>query len=176
MTNKLLTRWIAGLPLVLGAFIPNLALAAVHVELAVDNTSSPARLYVILNDSQCPGGPADCIEVKKGDSPNLYFDLDDSCKASGPEYQLHQFRIAMQPKAWPSPENPLPAYAAQDFNADPNSGYVDFNAGRNSLKPERMKLKDSNSQAYEVHYEITAIGCNGEEPIRLDPSVRNTGK
>ena len=71
--------------------LPGFALAAVHVELAVDGTTSPPSLYVILNDSRCPGGPIDCIEVKKGSSPNLLFDLDDSCKAGGPEYRLSQF-------------------------------------------------------------------------------------
>ena len=155
---------------------PGMAMAAVHVELAVDGTTAPPRLYVILNDSKCRGGADDCIEVAKGSSHNLFFDLDDSCKASGPEYRLAQFRIAMNSKDWPTSGNPLPPHVANDFDADPNTGFVNLASGENQLKDERIKLRDKNSSAYEVFYEITAVSCTGSGEIKLDPTIRNGGK
>lgn len=166
---------------VIAAFISvscfsGMAMAAVHVELAVDGTTAPPSLYVISNDSKCPGGAEDCIEVARGSSPNLFFDLDDSCKASGPEYRLAKFRIAMSPKDWPTSGNPLPAHVAEDFDADPNTGFVNLASSDNQLKDERIKFKDKNSSAYEVSYEVTAVSCTGNGEIKLDPTIRNGGK
>lgn len=174
-TNTMNYRMLVVVALAVSCF-PALALAAIHVDLAVDSTTAPPSLHVIGNDSQCPGGALDCIQVSKGDSPNLYFDLDKACESGGPAYKLEQFRIAMAEKQWPSSSNPLPADAADDFNADPNSGLVNLAAGSNRLKDARIKFKDKNSSAYTVFYEITARECNGEGEIKLDPSITNTGK
>jgi hypothetical protein len=176
MTRKTnMKTWVAAAAVVAASF-PAMALAAIHVKLAVDASSSPARLYVTSNDAQCPGGPSDCIQVPKGGSDNLFFDLDNACHADGPDYKLQQFRIAEAPKQWPSPGNPLPAHMAADFGADANSGVIDLSAGTNQLKDDRIKFKDDNSTAYEVFYEIVAVGCSGAGEARLDPSIKNTGR
>ena len=154
------------------AFVPALAVAAIHVELGVANMA----LYVIDNDARCPDAEIDCIQTTRGDEPDIFFDLDKACKPDGPQYKLSQFRIAMAEKQWPNPDFPLPGYAARDFNADPNTGVVDLSAGNNQLKDDRIKLKDSNSDVYTVYYEVQAVPCAGGDPIVLDPAVRNTGK
>lgn len=156
----------------LAVCFPVLAQAAIHIELAVADRA----LYVSSNDARCPGGRIDCIEPMKGDEPDLFFDLDKACKSGGPQYKLNQFRIGMKEKQWPTAENPLPDYVAKDFLADPNTGIVDLTAGQNQLKDDRIKLKDSNSSAYTVYYEVQALPCSGGDAIVLDPAVRNTGK
>lgn len=154
------------------ACAPTLATAAIHVELGVANSA----LYVISNDAKCPDEGIDCIQTTKGDEPDIFFDLAKACKDGGPQYRLSQFRIAMAEKQWPNPDYPLPAYAADDFNADPNTGIVDLTAGNNQLKDDRIKLKDSNSDVYTVYYEVQAVPCAGGDSIVLDPAIRNTGK
>ena len=174
-TNKNSTPWMVVAALAAACF-PLAAMAAIHVKLAVNNDTS---LYVTANDSQCADGPADCVEVAKGSSPNLFFELDNACQSGGPQYGLEQIRIAMASKDWPTSANPLPQYVADDFNADPNSGVIDLkpdNASDNSQSQNRIKFKDKNSQAYTVFYEITARQCNGSGEIFLDPSVKNGGK
>jgi len=176
-TNKNSTPWIAVAALAVACF-PLAASAAVQVKLAVNDDTS---LYVTSNDSQCAGGPIDCIDVAKGSSPNLFFDLDNACKSGGPAYRLTQIRIAMASKDWPTSTNPLPQYVVDDFYADPNTGVIDLvggDGGNNSLKDDRIKLKDNNQHTnpYTVFYEITAQQCNGTGEIFLDPSVKNGGK
>lgn len=174
-TNTMSYRMLVVVAAVVACF-PALALAAIHVDLAVDTTTAPPGLQVIANDAQCPGGALDCIQVSKGDSPNLYFDLAKACQSGGPAYKLAQFRIAMAEKQWPTGSNPLPADAADDFNADPDSGFINLTGGSNELKDDRIKFKDKNSSAYTVFYEITAQECSGDGEIKLDPSIINTGK
>ena len=155
---------------------PAVVTAAIHVELEVSGGTS---LVATANDSQCTDGPIDCIDVVKGSSPNLYFDLDNACKPDGPDYQLVQIRIAMSEKDWPTTSNPLPDDVAEDFYADRDTGIVDLaggNHGWNDLSKSRIKLKDKNSGAYTVFYEITARQCTGDGTIMLDPMVRNGGK
>jgi hypothetical protein len=169
------TRWLAVAALTV-AWFPAMAVAAIHVKLAVNGNTS---LYVTENDAQCPDGPLDCVEVAKGSSPNLFFELDNACMAGGPEYGLQQIRIAMAAKDWPTSSNPLPQYAVDDFNADPESGVIDLVPGtdnENAQRDNMIKFKDKNSRAYTVYYEITARQCNGGGTIVLDPSVRNGGK
>lgn len=164
----------------LGAlFLPAAAYAAIHVKLAVNFDSNPPSLIVVSNDSRCTDGPEDCIEVSRGSSPNIFFDLDKACGEGGPNYELQQIRIAMAEKYWPSGDNPLPQYVADDFYADPYNGVIDLvggDDGKNSLKGDRIKLKDNNSSAYTVFYEITARQCDGDGFITLDPAVNNNGK
>ena len=127
---------------------PAASAAAVHVELEVSGGTS---LVVTANDSRCADGPMDCIEVAKGSSPNLYFDLDNACKSDGPEYQLAQIRIAMAEKDWPTTSNPLPDDVAEDFYADKYTGIVDLvggNHGWNDLSKSRIKLKDKNGTMF----------------------------
>jgi len=156
--------------------VPAVADAAIYVQLEVSGGDS---LIVIGNGSQCANGPLDCIEVTKGSSPNLYFDLDKACKSGGPEYQLEQIRIAMADKDWPTAGNPLPDDVADDFYADKDTGVIDLvrgNHGWNKLSKDRIKLKDKNSREYMVFYEITARQCDGNGTIVLDPMVRNDGR
>lgn len=156
--------------------MPAAANAAIHIKLAVD---SDTRLVVTENDSPCANGPIDCIEVAKGTSPNLFFDLENACKSNGPQYRLARIRIAMAEKDWPGRSNPLPHHVADDFYADRYNGVIDLiygNGGSNDLKNDRIKLKDKNDTAYTVYYEIAAQQCNGSGVILLDPSVRNGGK
>ncbi len=174
-TNMMNYRMLVAVAAVVACF-PALALAAIHVDLAVDTATAPPSLQVTGNDAKCSGGALDCIQVSKGDSPNLYFDLAKACASGGPAYKLAQFRIAMAEKQWPTSTNPLPADAAEDFNADPNSGFINLTGGSNQLQDARIKFKDKNSSAYTVFYEITAKECNGEGEIKLDPSITNTGK
>ena len=137
------THWLAVAAMAITCF-PVAALAAIQVKLAVNDDSS---LYVSSNPDQCAGGPVDCIDVVKGSSPNIFFDLDKACKNGGPAYRLTQFRIAMASKQWPSPNKPLPQNVASDFYADPNTGVIDLtggDGGRNSLKDDRIKFKDQN--------------------------------
>jgi len=163
--------WLVSI-ITLTACFPALALAAIHVDLGVSGDA----LFVASNDSRCEDARIDCIAVKKGDEPDLFFDLDKACKSGGPSYKLSQIRIAMASKRWPSPDNPLPANVAADFSADPNTGIIDLSAGNNQLKDDRIKLKDKNSGAYTVYYEIQATSCEGSGAIVLDPAIRNTGK
>jgi len=174
-TSKNGIHWIAAAALTALCF-PLAAMAAIHVKLAVDNDTS---LYVTQNDSQCANEPADCVEVAKGSSPNIFFELDNACQQGGPQYGLQQIRIAMASKDWPTSENPLPGYVADDFDADPTTGVINLipgNASENSQSDDRIKFKDKNSKAYTVFYEITAQQCAGTSTIVLDPSVKNGGK
>jgi hypothetical protein len=172
MRNPIRTKaWLITIT-ILAVCFPALAQAAIHIELGV----AQGALYVISNDGRCPDGRIDCIQPKRGDEPDLFFDLDKACKNDGPQFKLTQFRIGMKEKQWPTAENPLPDYVAKDFHADPNTGIVDLAAGQNQLKDDRIKLKDSNSSAYTVYYEVQALPCSGGNAIVLDPAVRNTGK
>jgi hypothetical protein len=150
------------------------ARAATHVELDTSPQGNPTALEVVENDSQCAGEPIDCIEVPKGSWHNLFFDLDKACQPGGPKYKLSAFRLANADKEWPTAAKPLEAKILKDFNADPNTGYIIWNAD-NDLKDSRIKLKDNNSDAYEVFYEVTATECNGTGEIKLDPAIRNGG-
>ena len=85
----------------------------------------------------------------------------------------------MTEKDWPTTNNPLPDDVAEDFYADKDTGIVDLakgNHGWNDLSKSRIKLKDKNSRAYTIFYEITARQCDGNGTILLDPMVRNGGK
>ena len=157
--------------LVLG--FSSLAVAAIQVDLEVNES----KLVVTGNNAQCSDGPIDCIEVKFGTNPHLFFNLKGACMDKGPDYRLTAFRIGTQNKVWPTSENPLPAHIASDFNASPNSGYVNLTAGDNQLSKDKIKLKDHNRSAYTVYYEVTASHCTNTSAgdIYLDPSIKNGG-
>jgi hypothetical protein len=150
-----------------------LALAAVQVDLEVDGS----KLVVTGNTAQCVGGPIDCIEVKQGTNPHLFFNLNGACGNSGPVYKLTAFRIGLQNKVWPTSSNPLPANIARDFDANPQTGYTNLSQGDNKLNDNKIKLKDHNSSAYMVYYEITATHCTDitAPKIFLDPQIKNGG-
>jgi hypothetical protein len=150
-----------------------LAVAAVQVDLELDGS----RLVVTSNSAQCSGGPIDCIDVKHGTNPHLFFNLRGACGNSGPDYQLAAFRIGMQNKVWPTPAKPLPDHVAQDFNANPQTGYVNLSHGDNQLRPDKIKLKDYNKTAYTVYYDVTVSHCTNmtADDIHLDPQIRNGG-
>jgi len=152
------------------------AFAAIQVYLEVDAGSGSPALKVKTNDAQCPGGPLNCISVKKGDKPDMFFNLKNACKSGGPAYRLTKFRITEKNKVWPTPSNPMNQKVAKDFCADRNTGYVDFNYCRNQQKDDKLKLKNFNATPATVYYEITAESCSGSGgAIYLDPQIRNTG-
>jgi len=151
------------------------AVAAVNVELEVDSSATPPVLVVTKNNAQCAGGPIECIEVEQGTNPHMFFTLKKAC--NGVDYKLSKFRIAEKNKQWPTPSNPLPLPVSKDFCADRNTGYVDFRYCNNSLADNEMKLKNFNSKAADVFYEVTATHCdNDEEKIYLDPQIKNGGR
>jgi hypothetical protein len=146
------------------------ALAAVNVDLEVQN----GTLVVTANNAQCAGGPLDCIEIKSGTQPHLFFSLKGACSSSN--YKLTKFRIAERDKQWPSLGNPLSGPIAGDFCSDANTGYVDFVSCNNDLRDGMMKLKDHNRSPSTVYYEITAANCsNPNDEIYLDPQIKNGG-
>lgn len=150
-----------------------LVVAAVQVELQV----SGSELVVTANNAQCTGGPIDCIEVKQGTNPHLFFNLNGACGNNGPAYKLTAFRIGLQNKVWPTSSNPLPLNIAQDFGADPNTGYANLGQDDNALRDNKIKLKNHNSSAYVVYYEVTATHCTDmtAPKIYLDPQIKNGG-
>ena len=148
----------------------SLALGAVNVDLEAQN----GALVVTRNNAQCPGGPIDCIEVKHGTQPHLFFTLKDACGLT--DYKLTKFRIAEADKQWPSSQNPLSVQIADDFCAVADSGYVHFEICGNDLKNGKMKIKDHNRSVTSVYYEITAVNCsNPNDKIYLDPRIENGG-
>jgi hypothetical protein len=169
--TKLKRTTFHGAVLLLALCSTSLALGAVNVDLQVQN----GALEVTGNNAQCSDGPIDCIEVKPGTQPHLFFSLEDACSSSA-NYKLTKFRIAEREKQWPSSENPLSAQIADDFCADANTGYIDFMACNNDLKDKKMKIKDHNRSVTSVYYEVTAANCsNPEQEIYLDPRIKNGG-
>jgi hypothetical protein len=158
-----------------------LAVAAVNVGLEVDGPSEDASLKVSSNDSPCADDSShgkSCIEVAHGSHPFMYFRLQGGCRATG--YKLTRFRIAEKNKDWPTRDNPLDQDIADDFCADENSGYVDFNAHqcKDDRKDHTLKLRNHNTKAADVFYEITAEKCLSPDrgkKIYLDPVIRNKG-
>jgi hypothetical protein len=150
-----------------------LAMAAVQVGLQV----SGSKLVVISDNAQCAGGPIDCIDVQKGTKPNLFFNLNGACGNSGPAYKLTAFRIGLQNKVWPTPSTALPTDVADDFGANPHTGYVNLSEGNNQLSDNKIKLKDKNGSEYTVYYEVTAAHCTDmtAPDIHLDPQIKNRG-
>ncbi len=150
------------------------AWSAVNVELEVQNQGGSTVLVVTKNNAQCQGGPIDCIEVAAGTQPHLYFTLKGGCASSG--YGLTAFRITQTDKQWPTPQRPLKLEIAEDFCAGEESGYVDFMACQNELRPDKMKLKDFNRFVENVYYEVTAANCTDpSDEIFLDPQIKNKG-
>ena len=150
------------------------AWSAVNIELEVQDQGGSPALVVTKNNAQCPGGPIDCIEVKEGTQPHLYFTLKGGCDSTG--YGLTAFRITQTNKQWPTPANPLKLEIAEDFCADEESGYVDFMACMNELRADKMKLKDFNRFVEDVFYEVTAANCSDpSDEIFLDPQIKNKG-
>lgn len=149
-------------------------MAAVNIDLEVQTSNGSNVLVVTRNNSQCTDGPIDCIEVKAGTKPHLFFSLQGACV--GTDYKLTKFRIAERDKQWPTSEDPLNPQIASDFCADATTGYVDFMVCENDLRDAMLKLKDFNSAPGTVYYEITAENCmNPDEKIYLDPIIRNKG-
>jgi hypothetical protein len=160
---------------------PALSLAAVRIELEVVETTTPAELAIVENNAKCSLSEPDCIEVSRGSSPNMFFDLDTACESPGAKYKLTEIRIAMEDKGWPTPSNPLPADVAEDYLADPETGIIDLSGNhgrRNKLDDYRIKLKNMNNNPSTVYYEITAEHCtdSSKPAIKLDPRIRNLGK
>jgi len=149
------------------------AMAAVQVDLQVDGS----RLVVAANNAQCAGESIDCIDVKHGTNPHLFFNLSGACGNNGPVYRLAAFRIGMQSKVWPTPSTPLPTHIASDFNANPQTGYVNLTVDNNQLSNNKIKLKDHNRSTYTVFYDVTAAHCTDMTAgdIHLDPKIKNGG-
>lgn len=154
--------------------ISGAAFSAVNIELEVQTQNGSRVLVVTKNNARCPDGPIDCVEVKAGTQPHMYFTLKGACKSV--DYALTAFRIGTVDKEWPTPAKPLKTRTAEDFCAGAESGYVDFMACRNSLSDKKMKLKNFNRFEESVFYEVTAANCkNPADEIYLDPQIRNKG-
>ncbi len=178
-----LNKWMrdgAVLLLVVIVCYPAAAMAAIHIKLKLNTETNPPTLEVSSNPARCSGGPLDCIQVPKDSWHNLFFELDNACEPEGPQYKLSSFQIAMKDKDWPTASNPLPDFAADDFDADPNSGYINLGAAGNEKSNDRIKFKDKNKGdkdkgPYSVFYEITAKQCNAAGEAKLDPVIKNGG-
>ena len=169
----------------LGAlFFSTVAIAApIKVELAVVTTAGVSELKVTDNEKPCDGGPdtSNCIEVAEGKKPFIIFNLPKACgdDTDDPKYKLRNLRISLINKEWPTKADPLNAKVAADFNADPESGNINFDRGDNKKTNKKLKFKDKNQHAYTVFYEITAIHCDESsdaDNLHLDPEIRNKGK
>ena len=167
------TVWVRFVLVLTALGFSTLATAAVQVDLAVNGS----ELVVTGNNAQCVGGPIDCIEVKQGTNPHMFFNLNGACGNNGPAYKLTAFRIGLQNKVWPTSSNPLPSNIARDFGADPNTGYANLGQDDNALRDNKIKLKNHNSSAYMVYYEVTAAHCTDmtAPKIYLDPQIKNGG-
>jgi hypothetical protein len=162
----------------LAAFLASNPALAVQVDLQVNNSVSPPALEVTNNTSPCAGQPgnSNCIEVRKGSQPHMYFNLKKACKAGGPSYKLTKFRITEKDKDWPSSQNPMNRDVAKDFCADRSTGYVELRNCQNQRKDDTLKLKNFNQKPATVYYEIAAEPCSGSgSSIYLDPQIRNKG-
>jgi hypothetical protein len=155
------------------------AIAKVEVELGLDDPEDPTALEIISNDSKCEGAILDCIDVTAGSSPFIFFRLPDACGTGGgdPQYKLSRMRITLIEKIWPTTAIPLYDEVADDFKADPDTGYIDFNNGNNKKRKHKLKFKNDNSHAYTVFFEIEAKHCtdNTKPALFLDPEIRNKG-
>jgi len=158
----------------------SLAIAAIKVDLKLDDPMDPKALVIDSNDAKCGGTQLNCIEVAHGTSPNIVFNLPNACGsgASDPQYRLSSMRITLINKVWPTNANPLNEKVAADFNADPNTGRIDFLVGNNKQTKSKLRFKNKNRNEYTVFYEITAVHCDDSSDannISLDPEIRNKG-
>jgi hypothetical protein len=150
------------------------AWAAVNVTLEVDDSVDPPQLVVVNNNSQCAGGPIDCIEVGQGQKPHMFFRLNQACQPGGTPWRLSRFYIMQYEKNWPAP---LPADIADEFCADPGTGEVNLNTCDNQARDNQLKIKNFNRVARSVYYMVEAEHCtdSSRRPIGLDPEIRNRG-
>ena len=150
--------------------------AAVNVTLEVDDSVNPPVLMVVNNNSQCAGGPIDCIEVEQGQQPHMYFKLNRACQPGegGTEWRLSRFYIMEYEKNWPAP---LPTDIADEFCADANTGEVNMSNCQNQARDDQLKVKNYNRVPRTVYYMVEAEHCTnpGQGPIGLDPEIRNRG-
>lgn len=184
MTTSKSVNWVQ-VAVVLGAlcFSTLVVAAPIKVELEVDTSSGTPELKVKFNDKPCDSGPdtSNCIEVAKNKKPFIIFNLPKACGtgADDPQYKLRNLRISLINKEWPTKAEPLNAKVAADFNADPETGSIDFDKGDNKKTNKKLKFKDKNQHAYTVFYEITAIHCDESsdaDNLHLDPEIRNKGR
>lgn len=113
-----------------------------------------------------------CIEVERGESADLVFELPDQkaeC-APGKPWRLTGFQLGGlnspdKPQTWgdAGPE------ATADFSADAD-GWAAITTAENTLT-----VYNENDYAYEVWYRLRA-SCEGVEDIYSDPVVRNKGR
>jgi hypothetical protein len=150
------------------------AWAAVNVSLGVDESVDPPRLEVINNNARCQDGPMNCIEVKQGTQPHMYFKLNKACQPGGTEWALKRFYIMETEKVWPAS---LGGDLASEFCADSGTGEVNLNSCGNQGKDNQLKIKNHNRKAGSVYYMVEAEHCtdSSQRPIGLDPEIRNRG-
>ena len=114
---------------------------AVNLTLEIDDSMDPPRLTVVNNNSRCPGGPIDCIEVARGQQPHMYFRLNRACQPGGPEWGLSRFYVMEREKDWPSS---LKTGTADEFCAHPDTGEVDMNRCGNQARDNQLQVKNYN--------------------------------
>jgi len=180
MNTPHLNSWVSCTVFFGALFFSTLVLAAPPIEVVLKVTAVPT-LEVLTNSSSCSGATDDpCIDVPFGHAPFIKFKLPNACgdETGDPTYELTGMRITMIDKVWPTVSNPLNGMVAKDFKADPSTGEIDFQAGKNRKGPKMLKLKDNNKHGYTVFYEITASPCDDSSDapdIYLDPEIRNKG-
>lgn len=163
-----------GILLLVAAGANGSAWAAVNVSLEVDDSVSPPVLVVVNNNSRCPGGPIDCIEVQAGTQPHMFFRLNRACQPGGTEWGLSRFYVMEYEKSWPAP---LATEIADEFCADPNTGEVNLDRCENQGRDNQLQIKNFNRSERTVYYMIEARHCtdSSRRPIGLDPEIRNRG-
>jgi len=150
----------------------------VELEVELDNAGNAVALRMISNNEKCSNAEPECVLISKGSSPNMFFDLDDACETGAKEYKLTAMRISMTHKVWPTCAAPLPDDVAYDFLADPHDGFINFRERGNYVRDDRIKLRNKNRTATDVHYEIIASHCTdaAKPDIKYDPRIRNLGQ
>lgn len=138
--------------------------------------------------SQCTGNPArptfvepGCLRFDAGSSDTVTFNLigPPNCNTTGPavQWELDGVQLANvngdKPAPWPALITDLDPKAIRDFNADPNTGWVDFNSLGGSIT---ITNRNVSTTGYFVWYRVRA-SCSipGVSSIYLDPRMDNLG-
>lgn len=170
---KLFNKLVVTAGVVLFAGLSPAHLAAAVITLDIDETDGSPRLVVTNNTARCADGPKDCIEVKQGTQPHMFFKLNRACQPGGTEYGLSEFYIMENEKEWPASLDPS---IASDFCADPGTGKVDLSTCGNNGKDGQLKIMNYNRRPATVYYQVIAKHCTSGETIELDPEIRNKGR
>lgn len=158
------------------------------VDLVIGGTASSPVLEIDDASDKCDNDKH-CLQTQRGQSMDIDFRLKGACKEGGPAYRLSGMQLSMiqsQPDGAGGMRKAfgyyvMPAIVTQDFDTQAD-GTLNFgNPGSNSLKDDKINVKNKNKGIYTVFYQITATKCpdidhSGPETIYLDPRIKNTGQ